>query len=60
MKKTGKKGFSYFVDIDDIRRYMKVPYKWRLDWLEEANEFTRHALSGQKLQVWEKLRKGEI
>lgn len=55
-----RKGFRYFVSLEEIRRYMKVPYKWRLEWLEEANEFTRKVLSTQKLQVWERLRRGEI
>lgn len=54
------KGFSYFVDFDGIRAYMKVPYKWRLESLEEANVFTRKILSKKKLKIWEKFRKGEI
>lgn len=55
-----KKGFSYFVDKDQIMKYMKVPYKWRLEWLEDANEFTRKALMKDKLRIWQKFRMGKI
>lgn len=60
MKKVTNKGFSYFVSFDDIRAYMKVPYKGRLEFLEETNVFTRKALSRKTLKIWEKFRRGEI
>lgn len=54
------KGFSYFVSLSDLKEYMKVPYKWRLEWLEQANEFTKKALTPKKLKIWQKFRNGEI
>lgn len=60
MKKIDKKGFSYFVDIEAIKNYMKIPPSSKLEWLEEANRFTRMALSKRRLMIWEKFRRGEI
>lgn len=60
MRKIDKKGFSYFVDLEAIKGYMRIPISSRLEWLEEANKFTKTALSKRKLAIWEKFRRGEI
>lgn len=48
------------VTEEQIRRWLKVPVEQRLQWLEEANEFVRKALSPKTRAIMEKFRRGEI
>jgi len=54
------KGFSYTLDDDKLRSYMKLSTKEKLEWLEEINKFTDLFLTPQEKAFREKLRMGEI
>ncbi len=54
------KGFSYDVSADRIRWWRSVPPQQKLEWLEEANEFLRKALTPEKKRIVELFRKGII
>lgn len=54
------KGFYYVVSEEKIRWWRAVPAKQKLEWLEEANNFLRKALSPEKQKIVEQFRKGEI
>ncbi|MEA3557850.1 MAG: hypothetical protein U9R75_01215 [Candidatus Thermoplasmatota archaeon] len=55
-----KSGYSYSIEDEKIREYMKLSTENKLRWLEEINEFTYLALSDREKEIREKLRKGEI
>ena len=53
------KGFSYDLEDEKIREYMKLSTEDKLRWLEEINEFTQAALSEREKRFRELLRAGE-
>ena len=58
--KPADKGFSYDVTEERIRFWKSIPAKEKLEWLEEANNFLRKTLSPKKMEIMNKLRKGEL
>lgn len=56
----GRKGFYYVLEEGQIREYMTIPPRDRLQWLEDACGFSAKALSPEKLRIREKFRRGEI
>ncbi len=60
-KKSEKpKGFSYTLEDEKIRAYMKLSAAEKLQWLEEINRFTFLVLNNRQKEFREKLRSGEI
>lgn len=54
------KGFSYTLEDEKIRAYMKLSAAEKLQWLEEINRFTFLVLNNRQKEFREKLRSGEI
>jgi hypothetical protein len=54
-----KKGFAFKPNIKYIEETMDIPAKAKLEWLEDMKNFTYKALSKKKLQIWEKIKRGE-
>lgn len=60
MKNKAQKGYSYNIDEEKIREYMKLPDEEKLKWLEEALVFTEMFSDEESKRVREAFRKGEI
>lgn len=60
MKRPAKASYSFMPDIEYIKETMNLSTFDKLKWLEEANNFVRKFVSGDKLRIWEKIRSGEI
>ena len=58
--KTKKGGYSYSYSRKEIKEYMALSAKWKLEWLQEANRFCHNALSGKTKDIWEGFRSGRI
>ncbi len=54
------KGFSYTVEDEKIKEYMKLSTADKLKWLEEICTLTDKALGPKEKEFREKLRAGEI
>ena len=59
-KSSERKGFSYSLEDEKIRAYMKLTAREKLQWLEEINRFTFFVLNEKQKEFREKLRSGEI
>ncbi len=55
-----KKGFSYVVEDEKIREYMKMPTADKLKWLEEAIIFNQAVLTDKEKEFQKKLMEGRI
>lgn len=55
-----KKGCASLPTLEQIKEYSKLSPKDRLNWLEEANRFSRKAIKGKRKVIWEALRKGDL
>ena len=55
-----KKGFSYTLEDEKIREYMKFSTEEKLQWLEEINELTNMVLTEKEKKFREKLLAGKI
>ncbi len=55
-----KKGFSYSYDEEKIKAYASLAAKEKLEWLYEANQFSKKAIKGKTRKVWEAFRAGTI
>ena len=53
-------GYSYTIEDEKIKEYMKLTTEEKLRWLEEINELTRLALNEKEKEFREKLRRCEI
>ena len=51
-----EKGYSYCIEDDKIREYMKLSPLEKLEWLEEINAFTRLAQSPEAAEAREQFR----
>ena len=60
MTNRAKKGFSYAVSTYQIREYLKLPVKYKLQWLEEAKEFFDKVASPETKKMWQLFREGKI
>jgi hypothetical protein len=56
----GTKGYSYTVEDDKLREYMKLTTKEKLEWLEEITTLTELTLSENERKFRELLRAGKI
>ncbi|MHA1231792.1 MAG: hypothetical protein ACTSRP_18215 [Candidatus Helarchaeota archaeon] len=54
------KGFSYTIEDNKIKEYMKLTTEQKLKWLEEINNFTEMALTEKEKEIRNKLRAAEI
>jgi len=54
------KGFSYSLEDEKIRAYMKLTAEEKLQWLEEINRFTFLVLNDRQKEFREKLRSAQI
>lgn len=59
-KNEGCKGYYYFIEEEQIRSYMKVPLRWKLQWIEDANSFFSKLLDKKTAALTQKFRRGEI
>ena len=55
-----KKGFSYSYDDQKIKEYARLTAREKLEWLYEANQFCKKALTGKTRKIWESFRAGKI
>lgn len=51
---------GFVLDKEKIRMFMNASPAAKLQWLEDANSFLIKALGKDKLERWEKFRRGEI
>jgi len=54
------KGFTYTLEEEKIREYMKLTAEDKLKWLEEINNFLNLALTKKEKNIWELFRTGKI
>lgn len=58
LKELGRRHCYY--SKDQLKRYMALPAEWKLEWLEEINQFLYEAMPPENRKIWEKFRRGEI
>ncbi len=55
-----RRGFSYRVTDEQIRRWRALPASVKLQWLEDANRFLALALSPKVRAIQNRFRRGEL
>ncbi len=55
-----KKGYSYKVSDEALKKWAAVPPKQKLEWLEEFNEFIFKFAPEKSKEAMAKFRKGEM
>ena len=55
-----RRGYSYHVSREEIRKYMRLSPKEKLDWLEEVNEFIERFAPDKTKELHRRFRHGEI
>ena len=55
-----RKGYSYTLEDEKIKEFMKLSTEDKLRWLEDYNEFMEMALTPKEKELREKFRRGEI
>jgi len=55
-----RKGFSYKVSEETLKKWIAMPPKLKLEWLEEINEFISKFAPEKSKEIISKFRKGEI
>ncbi len=63
MKKAESKqkgGFRYRYSRETIEKYLKLPARMKLQWLEEINRFSFNAMPRENRRIWEQFRQGKI
>lgn len=60
MNDGSRKGYSYHVTEEQIRKYRCLTPKQKLEWLEEVNEFTNKFASDHAKRLHRMFRRGEI
>lgn len=55
-----KKGFSYTVSEEALKKWIAMPPELKLEWLEEINEFLFTFAPEKSKEAISKFRKGEI
>jgi hypothetical protein len=55
-----KKGFSYDVSEEALKKWVAVPPSEKLEWLEEINRFIFKFTGKKEKAIISKFRKGEI
>ena len=54
------KGFNHYHTDEELLRYSKISPEDKLRWLQQAWEFTSRYLPPEKLEAYQKMRRGEI
>ncbi len=60
MTESTPRGYRYVVSREQIRKYMRLTPKQKLEWLEEANDFINKFLPEESRRIQEKFRRGLI
>jgi hypothetical protein len=60
MAETSSGGFKHHFSDDSLRKWMNMPAKAKLEWLDEINKFLARAVPEENREIIEKFRKGEI
>ena len=60
MSNAHRKGYGYHVSEEQLRKYLSLTTKEKLEWLYEANEFTNKFASGGAKRLHGMFRRGEI
>jgi hypothetical protein len=55
-----RRGYSYIVTREQIRKYASLTPKQKLDWLQEANDFVNKFISAKSRSIQKKFRRGDI
>ena len=55
-----KKGFSYGISEDVLKKWIKLSPEQKLEWLEEINRFIYNFAPEKSKEIMQKFRKGEI
>ena len=55
-----RKGYSYRVTDEQIRRWRALPTRVKLQWLEDANRLLASALSPKARAIQDRFRRGEL
>lgn len=55
-----KKGFSYEVSDETLKKWVATPVSEKLEWLEEINRFIFKFAGDKQKAIISKFRKGEI
>lgn len=55
-----RRGFSYRVTDEQIRRWRALPAEVKLQWLEDANRFLGLALPPKAREIQNRFRRGEL
>lgn len=55
-----RKGFTYKVSEETLKKWMGMPPELKLEWLEEINEFIFDFAPKKSKEAISKFRKGEI
>jgi len=58
--KPRRGGYSYRVTDEQILRWRALPPEIKLQWMEDANRFLRHALSPKAKSIQDRFRRGEL
>jgi len=53
------KGFAFRPNIDTLKFCRDMSAEDKLRWLEEANEFVRRFVPPERLEQWERVRRGQ-
>lgn len=57
--KNNKEPLLYYRSEEDIKKYKKVPVKYKLDWLEAQMEFFHKTMTKTAKEVRERLIRGD-
>ncbi len=55
-----RRGYSYHLTDDQIRRWRALPAEVKLQWLEDANRFLALALTPKAREIQNRFRRGEM
>ncbi len=55
-----RRGYSYHVTDEQIRRWRALPAEVKLQWLEDANRFLALALTPKARAIQDRFRRGEM
>ena len=55
-----RRGYSYRVTDEQIRRWRALPAEVKLQWLEDANRFLALALAPKARAIQNRFRRGEL
>ena len=54
------KGFAFRPDPDTLKACQNMSAEDKLRWLEEANQFVHQFVPAERLEQWERIRRGQI